>query len=110
MLDGEPGMWYNVVMESSLTTTETLMSDDPFNDPLSHSGKMMLSGMTAKPASVTEAELQAFLDSGGEIKKIKSRKTRKHTTRTKSHMMGGPGSRYLSGGSRNTAGRSRKVS
>ena len=103
-------MWYNVVMESSLTTTETLMSDDPFNDPLSHSGKMMLSGMTAKPASVTEAEVQAFLDSGGEIKQIKSRTTRKHTTRTKSHMMGGPGSRYLSGGSRNTAGRSRKVS
>ena len=62
---------------------------DSFNDPLSHSGKMMLSGMTAKPASVTEAEVQAFLDSGGEIKQIKSRKTRKHTTRTKSHMKGG---------------------
>ena len=110
MLAGNTWMWYNVVMESSLTTTETLMSDDPFNDPLSHSGKMMLSGMTAKPASVTEAEVQAFLDSGGEIKQIKSKKTRKHTTRTKSHMMGGPGSRYLSGGSRNTAGRSRKAS
>ena len=110
VLAGNTWMWYNVVMESSLTTTETLMSDDPFNDPLSHSGKMMLSGMTAKPASVTEAEVQAFLDNGGEIKQIKSKKTRKHTTRTKSHMMGGPGSRYLSGGSRNTAGRSRKVS
>ena len=110
MLAGNTWMWYNVVMESSLTTTETLMSDDPFNDPLTHSGKMMLSGMTAKPSAVTEAEVQAFLDSGGEIKQIKSRKTRKHTTRTKSHMMGGPGSRYLSGGSRNTAGRSRKVS
>ena len=110
MLAGNTWMWYNVVMESSLTTTETLMSDDPFNDPLSHSGKMMLSGMTAKPASVTEAEVQAFLDSGGEIKQIKSRKTRKHTTRTKSHMMGGLGSRYLSGGTRNQAGRSRKAS
>ena len=108
MLAGNTWMWYNVVMESSLTTTETLMSD-PFNDPLSHSGKMMLSGMTAKPASVTEAEVQAFLDSGGEIKKIKSRKTRKHTTRTKSHMMGGVGSRYLSGGTRNQSGRSRRA-
>ena len=82
---------------------------NPFTDPLSHSGKSMLSGMTAKPAAVSEAEIQAFLDSGGEIQMIKARKTRKHTTRTKSHMMGGVGSRYLSGGSRNTAGRSRKA-
>ena len=81
---------------------------NPFTDPLTHTGNMMLSGMTAKPASVTEAEVQAFLDGGGEIKQIKSRKTRKHTTRTKSHMVAGMGSRYLSGGSRNTAGRSRK--
>ena len=72
---------------------------DPFRgDPLSHSGKMMLSGMNVKPASVTEAEVQAFLDRGGEIKQIKSRKTRKHTTRTKSHMMGGKHSRYNVGG------------
>ena len=113
VLAGNTWMWYNVVMESSYTfsliTTETRMKD-PINDPLTHSGKMMLSGMTAKPASVTEAEVQAFLDSGGEIKQIKSRKTRKHTTRTKSHMMGGLGSRYLSGGTRNQAGRSRKAS
>ena len=62
---------------------------DPFRgDDLSHSGKMMLSGMTAKAPAVSEAEIQAFLDSGGEIKKIKSRKTRKHSTRTKSHMVG----------------------
>ena len=71
---------------------------DPFNDPLSHSGKMMLSGMTAKPASVTEAEVQAFLDSGGEIKQIKSKKTRKHTSRTKSHMKGGRWGAYNVGG------------
>ena len=84
---------------------------DPFRgDPLSHSGKMMLSGMNVKPASVTEAEVQAFLDNGGEIKQIKPRKVRKHTTRTKSHMMGGPGSRYLTGGTRNRSGRSRKAS
>ena len=98
MLAGNTWMWYNVVMESSLTTTETFMSNDPFNDPLSHSGKMMLSGMTAKPASVTEAEVQAFLDSGGEIKQIKSRKTRKPRNCTKSHMMGGKHSSYNVGG------------
>ena len=72
---------------------------DPFRgDPLSHSGKMMLSGMNVKPASVTEAEVQAFLDSGGEIKQIKSRKTRKPRNCTKSHMMGGKHSRYNVGG------------
>ena len=62
---------------------------NPFTDTLSHTGNSMLSGMTAKAPAVTEAEIQAFLDSGGEIKQIKSRKTRKHTTRTKSHMKGG---------------------
>jgi hypothetical protein len=81
---------------------------DPFNDPLSHTGNEMLSGMTARPASVTEAEIQAFLDNGGEIKQIKPRKVRKHTTRTKSHMAGGVGSRYLGGGTRNLSGRSRR--
>ena len=83
---------------------------NPFTDTLSHTGNSMLSGMTAKAPAVTEAEVQAFLDSGGEIKQIKSRKIRKHSTRTKSHMIGGAGSRYLSGGTRNTAGRSRKAS
>ena len=58
------------------------------NDPLSHSGKSMLSGMTAKSPAVSEAEIQAFLDSGGEIKQIKSRKVRKHSNRSKSHMVG----------------------
>ena len=108
VLAADTWMWYNVVMESSLTITENCMKDPFRGDPISHSGKMMLSGMTAKPASVTEAEVQAFLDSGGEIKQIKSRKTRKHTSRTKSHMKGGVGSRYMSGGTRNMAGKSRK--
>jgi hypothetical protein len=90
------------------TTTETLMSDPFRGDDLSHSGKMMLSGMNVKPASVTEAEVQAFLDNGGEIKQIKSRKVRKHSPRSKSHQMGGVGSRYMSGGTRNQSGRSRR--
>jgi hypothetical protein len=90
------------------TTTETLMSDPFRGDDLSHSGKMMLSGMNVKPASVTEAEVQAFLDNGGEIKQIKSRKVRKHSPRSKSHQMGGAGSRYMSGGTRNQSGRSRR--
>ena len=81
---------------------------DPFNDPLSHTGNEMLSGMSTKPASVTEAEVQAFLDNGGEIKQIKSRKVRKHSPRSKSHQMGGVGSRYMSGGTRNQSGRSRR--
>ena len=38
--------------------------NNPFTDDLTHSGKMMLSGMNVKPASVTEAEVQAFLDAG----------------------------------------------
>ena len=83
---------------------------DPFRgDDLSHSGKMMLSGMNVKPASVTEAEVQAFLDGGGVIELIKSKLVRKHSPRSKSHQRGGAGSRYLSGGTRNQSGRSRKV-
>ena len=81
---------------------------DPFNDTLSHSGKMMLSGMNVKPSAVTQAEIDAFLAKGGEIKQIKSKAVRKHSPRSKSHQKGGPGSRYLSGGTRNQSGRSRK--
>jgi len=91
-----------------LITNTTYTDMENYIKPLSHSGKSLLSGMTAKPASVTEAEVQAFLDNGGEIKQIKPRKVRKHTTRTKSHMMGGAGSRYLGGGTRNQSGRSRR--
>ena len=71
---------------------------NPFTDTLSHTGNSMLSGMTAKAPAVTEAEIQAFLDSGGEIKQIKSRKTRKPRNCTKSHMMGGKHSSYNVGG------------
>jgi len=91
----------------SISTTETLMSN-PFTDDLTHSGKMMLSGMNVKPSAVTQAEIDAFLANGGEIKKIKSKKCRKHSLRSKSHQRGGIGSRYLSGGTRNQSGRSRR--
>ena len=57
--------------------------------PLSHSGKSMLSGMNVKPASVTEEEVQAFLDAGNEIKVLKSRKVKRHNARSKSHSFWG---------------------
>ena len=97
MLAGNTWMWYNVVMESSLTTTETLMSD-PFNDPLTHSGNEMLSGMSTKPSAVTDEEMKKFLKDGGEIKVIKPRKVRKHSLRSKSHQKGGRWSSYNVGG------------
>ena len=68
----------------------------------------MLSGITPKAPAITKAQLDAFLKAGGEITKIKAKKVRKHSLRSKSHQMGGMGSRYLSGGTRNLAGRSRK--
>ena len=37
------------------------------NQPLSHSGKSMLSGMNTKPTAVTQAEVDAFIANGGEI-------------------------------------------
>ena len=70
----------------------------------------MLSGMTPKAPAITKAQLDAFLKAGGEITKIKSKKVRKHSLRSKSHQMGGIGSRYMSGGTRNQSGRSRKAS
>ncbi len=54
-------------------------------EPLSHSGKSMLSGMSTKPSAVTPKELKSFLKNGGEIKVIKARKVKRHNTRTKSH-------------------------
>ena len=68
----------------------------------------MLSGITPKAPAITKAQLDAFLKAGGEITKIKPKKVRKHSLRAKAHQMGGMGSRYLSGGTRNLAGRSRK--
>ena len=78
------------------------------NQPLSHSGKSMLSGMNVKPSAVTQAEVDEFLANGGEIKRIASKKYRKHSLRSKSHQRGGLGSRYMSGGTRNQSGKSRK--
>ena len=68
----------------------------------------MLSGITPTAPAITKAQLDAFLKAGGEITKIKSKKVRKHSLRSKSHQMGGIGSRYMSGGTRNLAGRSRQ--
>ena len=53
---------------------------------------------------------EAWVKAGGKITKIKAKKVPMHSPRTKSHQIGGLGSRYLSGGTRNHAGRSRKVS
>ena len=51
----------------------------------------MLSGINVKPASVTEAEVQAFLDGGGVIEVIKSKVFRgKHAQRTKAHQKWSP--------------------
>ena len=80
-----------------------------FTKTLSHSGREMLSGMSTKPSAVTDKEMKRFLKAGGEIKVIKPRKYR-HSLRTKTHQMGGIGSRYMSGGTRNQSGRSRKAS
>ena len=63
--------------------------NNPFTDDLTHSGKMMLSGMNVKPASVTEAEVQAFLDAGNEIKMIKACKVKRHNAKSKSHSFWG---------------------
>jgi len=52
---------------------------------LSHSGKSMLSGMNVKPSAVTEAEIDAFVAAGGQVKVIKSRKAKRHNTRSKSY-------------------------
>ena len=61
---------------------------DPFNDTITHSGKSMLSGINVKPSAVTQAEIDAFLAKGGEIKQIKPKAVRKHSLRSKSHNVG----------------------
>ena len=80
-----------------------------FTDSLSHSGREMLSGMSTKPSAVTPKEIEKFLKDGGVIQQIKPRTIRKHSLRSKSHQKGGVGSRYLSGGTRNQSGRSRRA-
>ena len=56
----------------------------------------MLSGMTPKPSYA--ALVDAWVKAGGEPTKIKARKVRKHSLRSKSHQMGGKYSRYNVGG------------
>ena len=55
--------------------------------PLSHSGASMLSGMTAKPSTVTTYgnEMKVFLGNGGAIKVIKPRRFIRHFTKSKSY-------------------------
>ena len=82
---------YNSSMKSSYTSrsvvqyiTNYLYSLESNIKPLSHSGKSMLSGMTAKPSAVTDKEMKVYLANGGEIKVIKSRKVRRHNLKSKS--------------------------
>ncbi len=53
-------------------------------EPLSHSGKSLLSGMSVKPSAVSDKEMKVFLKNGGEIKVLKSRKVRRHNLKSKS--------------------------
>ena len=62
---------------------------------------IMLSGMSPKPSYA--ALVDAWVDAGGEVTKIKSRKIRKHSLRSKSHKMGGRFSRYNVGGNNRLA-------
>ena len=61
----------------------------------------MLSGMSPKPTNA--ALVDAWVKAGGEITKIKSRRIRKHSLRSKSHQMGGRFSRYNVGGNNRLA-------
>ena len=72
-------------------------------------GNYMLSGMNPKIQNRNQKAIDKWLADGNEITVIPSKFPKSHTTRTKSHMVGGMGSRYLSGGTRNTSGRSRQV-
>ena len=62
---------------------------------------IMLSGMSPKPSYAALAD--AWVNAGGEITKIKARKIRKHSLRSKSHQMGGRFSRYNVGGNNRIA-------
>ena len=68
----------------------------------------MLSGMNPKIQDRNQKAIDEWLAEGNKITVIPSKFSKKHTTRTKSHMKGGVGSRYMSGGTRNMSGRSRK--
>ena len=67
----------------------------------------MLSGMSPKPNHAALAD--AWVKAGGEITKIKARKVRQHSLRSKSHQMGGRFSRYNVGG-KNRLAAERKAS
>ena len=62
---------------------------------------IMLSGMSPKPSHA--ALVDAWVKAGGEVTKIKSRRIRKHSLRSKSHQMGGRFSRYNVGGNNRIA-------
>jgi hypothetical protein len=67
--------------------------------PLSHSGKSLLSGMSPKPLDPAKVDAIAkYLSDGGTITMVPTKKYRKHTSRTKSHNMGGKYSSYNVGG------------
>ena len=68
---------------------------------LEESYRIMLSGMSPKPSYAALAD--AWVNAGGEITKIKARKIRKHSLRSKSHQMGGRFSRYNVGGNNRIA-------
>ena len=63
------------------------------NEPLSHSGKSLLSGMSPKDTTVLDAAVADYLADGGAVTMVPAKKYRSHSPRTKSHMKGGPGSR-----------------
>ena len=65
--------------------------------------------MNPKVQNRNQKAIDKWLADGNEITVIPSKFPKSHSTRTKSHLFGGMGSRYLTGGTRNTAGRSRQV-
>ena len=68
----------------------------------------MLSGMNPKIQDRNQKAIDEWLAEGNKITVIPTKLPKAHSTRTKSHMKGGVGSRYMSGGTRNMAGKSRK--
>ena len=48
----------------------------------------MLSGMNVKPAAVTAADIEAFVEAGHAVTVLKPRKVKRHWLRTKSHLVG----------------------
>ena len=63
----------------------------------------MLSGMNVKPAAVTAADIEAFVEAGHAVTVLKPRKVKRHWLRPKSHRFGGGKSDYAVGGNRKRA-------